>query len=577
MQKYRFVFWVVFVLVWGLCSNLWAQGKDIPSQQRLDLQKISRLLPKDARIPLPLDLQLSQKTQQSNKAVAGTGAIRGRVTQFEGGDAIEGVMVFANLQTCPSYINFATSDFDGYYTITNLPAGKYLVHTVNDSDFVDLYWDNNYSWEVPDTVVVVSNDTTEGKDFSLRVGGKITGTVTLPGAFYVSGLIFAIDTTHETVSYYSNVFGVGSPTTYFVKRLPTGTYKLITMSMRGYDMLMEHSTSYIDVYYNGKSSWATADPVSVILGSTTSGKNFDLDSGGVIQGNISTGKGPLEDIHVWGFYAPNLEWFSSASTDSDGNYTLSGLRSGYWKIVAEGDTFYAFEWFSNKNIWSDADSILVNAPGTISGKNFTLETGGSISGVVRDLGGNPLSGCDVTAYESSFLMLGFITKSCTSSATGSYQITGLRTADYKVEASTDCGESQWYNHVSTPDLATLVDVDMPSDHPGINFNVSTAVEDEEEMAQRPSEFELHQNYPNPFNPGTEIEYTLKKTGHVTLHIYNVLGEKVKTLLDQDQPAGLYRIDWDGKNDDGKLVSSGIYLYKLEVNGFSEAKKMLLLK
>ena len=577
MQKYRFVFWVVFVLVLGFCASLWAQDKDMTSQQRLDLQKISRLLPKEARTSLPLDLQLSQKAQQSDKAVAGTGAIRGCVTQFDGGAAIEGVMVWAYLQDCPSYFALATTGSDGYYTITGLPAGKYLVNTMNDSDFVDLYWNNNYSWEVPDTVVVVSNDTTEGKDFSLRVGGKITGTVTLPGAFYVSGLIFAIDTTHETVSYYSYVFGVGSPTTYFAKRLPTGTYKLITMNMRGYDASMMDTTGYVDVYYDGKSSWATADPVSVTLGSTTSDKNFDLDSGGVIQGNISTAKGPLEDIHVWGFYAPNLEWFSSASTDSDGNYTLMGLRSGYWKIVAEGDTLYASEWYDNKNTWSNADSILVTAPGTISGKNFILETGGSISGHVYDLEGHDLSGCDVTAYESSFLMWGFTAKSETSSATGSYKITGLRTGDYKVEASTDCGDPQWYDHVSTPELATLVHVEMLSDHPGINFNVSTAVEDEEEITQRPTEFELYQNYPNPFNPGTQIKYTLKKTGHVTLYIYNVLGEKVKTLLDQDQHAGFYRIDWDGKNDNGKPISSGIYLYKLEVNGFSEAKTMLLLK
>ncbi|MCJ7576993.1 MAG: carboxypeptidase-like regulatory domain-containing protein, partial [candidate division Zixibacteria bacterium] len=507
MQKYRFVFWVVFVLVLGLCAMLLASDKtaglngDLPLQQKLNLQKISRLLPKEARTSLPLDLQLSQKVQQSDKAVAGTGAIRGCVTQFDGGAAIEGVMVWADLQDCPSYFALATTGSDGYYTITGLPAGKYLVNTMNDSDFVDLYWDNNYSWETKDTVPVISNDTTEDVDFSLKEGGKITGTVALPGAFYVSGLIFAIDTTHRD-SYYSNVFGVGSPTTYFAKRLPTGTYKLITMNMRGYDVLMEHPTSYVDVYYDGKSSWATADPVSVTLGSTTSDKNFDLDSGGVIQGNISTAKGHLEDIYVWGFYAPNLEWFSSASTDSDGNYTLMGLRSGYWKIVAEGDTFYASEWYDNKNTWSNADSILVTAPNTYSGKDFPLETGGSISGLVHDLVGNPLSGCDVTAYESSFLMWGFVAKSETSSATGSYKITGLRTGDYKVEASTDCGDPQWYDHVSTWELATPVHVEMPADHPGIDFNVSTAVEDEDEMTQRPSEFELYQNYPNPFNPGT---------------------------------------------------------------------------
>jgi hypothetical protein len=576
MQKYKFGFCLTFVLVLGLCANLWAQDKDMTFQQRLDLQKISRLLPKEARTSLPPDLQLSQKAQQSDKAVAGTGAISGRVTQFAGGAAIQGVMVWADLQACPSYRNYAITGSEGYYTITSLPAGKYVVWTINNSDFVDLYWDNNYSWETKDTVPVISNDTTENVNFSLKVGGKITGTVTLPGAFSVSGLIYAIDTTHR-VPYLSPVFGVGSPTTYFVKRLPTGTYKLITMGMRGYDASMMDTTGYVDVYYDGESSWATADTISVTEGITTSNKNFDLDSGGVIQGNISTAKGPLEDINVWGFYAPNLEWFSTVSSDEDGNYTLTGLRSGYWKIVAEGDTLYASEWYNNKNTWSDADSILVTAPNTYSDKDFPLETGGSISGHVYDLGGNPLSGCDVDAYESSFLEWGALAKSDVSSDSGSYKITGLRTGDYKVKASPACGDPQWYYHKSTWELATLVDVTMLSDRSGVDFNVSTAVEDEEEIAQRPAEFELYQNYPNPFNPETEIKYALNKAGHVSLQIYNVLGEKVKTLLDRYQPAGFYQINWDGKNDNGKPLSSGIYLYKLEVNGFSEAKKMLLLK
>ena len=556
MQKYKLGFWhefcvlgLVLMLVAGLCVNLLASDKQVPLQRRLKWQKNSPMLQKEAGIPLPSDLGASQKPPQSFRTMAGTGAIGGRVTQALGGAPIEGVTICADLLDCPSHSDFATTGSDGYYTVTGLPAGKYKVWTGNDSIFVDIYWDDEPIEEMADTVAVASNDTAKGIDFSLLVGGKVTGTLTLSGAPLVTGAIYAIDTTYRQ-AYVAYVNGMGSSAPYEIKRLPTGIYKLMTMNMMG----------YIDVYYNDKSSWATASRLSVGEGSTNPGIDFTLSLGGIIEGNVGTAKGPLENIYLWGLYAPSPEWFSVGSTDADGNYTLEGLRSGYWKILVEGDTLHAFEWYNNKNTWSEADSVLVTAPGTYSDIDCALEIGGSITGHVYDLGGLPLSGCDVTAYESSFFEWGMAMKSATSSATGSYQIAGLRTGDYKVEASPECGDPQWYNHRSTPELADLVDVIMPSDHSGIDFNLTTAVESEDELAQRPAEFELHQNYPNPFNPGTRIQYTLKKRGHVTLHIYNIIGEKVKTLLDQDQPAGFHQINWDGKNDRGKSVSSGLYFY-----------------
>ena len=95
----------------------------------------------------------------------------------------------------------------------------------------------------------------------------------------------------------------------------------------------------------------------------------------------------------------------------------------------------------------------------------------------------------------------------------------------------------------------------------------------------PEEFILSQNYPNPFNPQTEINYSLPVAGAVRLTIYNLLGQRVATIVNEFQQAGNYRASWNGNNEFGKLLSSGVYLYNLNVdNGkFSETKKMLLLK
>jgi len=99
----------------------------------------------------------------------------------------------------------------------------------------------------------------------------------------------------------------------------------------------------------------------------------------------------------------------------------------------------------------------------------------------------------------------------------------------------------------------------------------------EEKGNRPSQFELSQNYPNPFNPTTTIRYYLPQREKVTLEIFNLLGERVKVLVDEEETAGERTAIWDGKDDNGKSLPSGIYLYRLKSEKFSETKKMIFLK
>ncbi|MBD3291269.1 T9SS type A sorting domain-containing protein [candidate division KSB1 bacterium] len=105
--------------------------------------------------------------------------------------------------------------------------------------------------------------------------------------------------------------------------------------------------------------------------------------------------------------------------------------------------------------------------------------------------------------------------------------------------------------------------------------VSTGVATHKENL--PSSFSLKQNYPNPFNPATSINYTLNKDIHVKLSVYNILGQKIKTLVDKQQSAGQHMVQWDGKNDIGNQVSTGVYMYKLEAGDYTKTLKMLLLR
>ncbi|MFQ5708835.1 MAG: FlgD immunoglobulin-like domain containing protein [bacterium] len=110
------------------------------------------------------------------------------------------------------------------------------------------------------------------------------------------------------------------------------------------------------------------------------------------------------------------------------------------------------------------------------------------------------------------------------------------------------------------DLSSLVtDVQAPSEVPSV------------------ASFELKQNYPNPFNPNTNIRYSLVEPGRVSLKIYNLLGEEVRTLVDEVQSAGNFQSHWDGTNKQGEPVSSGVYLYELKTSTSAQFKRMILLR
>jgi serine protease AprX len=100
---------------------------------------------------------------------------------------------------------------------------------------------------------------------------------------------------------------------------------------------------------------------------------------------------------------------------------------------------------------------------------------------------------------------------------------------------------------------------------------------EEPISIPPNCFVLYQNYPNPFNPATVVEFNIAQPAKVSLKIYNIMGQLVRVLVDEEKEEGAYTIYWDGNDRNGQPVSSGIYFYKLEAGDFTEVKKMVLIK
>ena len=124
-------------------------------------------------------------------------------------------------------------------------------------------------------------------------------------------------------------------------------------------------------------------------------------------------------------------------------------------------------------------------------------------------------------------------------------------------------------------------IDLPSNDilTDINANQILAIEEGSTVSavevatnETPSKFSLSQNYPNPFNPTTTIAFDLAQPGHVRLDVYSILGQHVKTLVDEYKSQGTHRI-----NMNARQMAAGVYIYRLKANGFEMQKKMILLK
>ena len=126
-------------------------------------------------------------------------------------------------------------------------------------------------------------------------------------------------------------------------------------------------------------------------------------------------------------------------------------------------------------------------------------------------------------------------------------------------------------------LSNVSGIEIISAELASSYGQMTEVNQTFKNVEIPDNFELFQNYPNPFNPETQIGFALPQNSKVELVIYNILGEKVKVLIDNEMTAGTHSVVWNGRNENGTEVSSGMYLYRLITMSNQTTKKMIFLK
>ena len=138
-----------------------------------------------------------------------------------------------------------------------------------------------------------------------------------------------------------------------------------------------------------------------------------------------------------------------------------------------------------------------------------------------------------------------------------------------------CFSQTHYMHVNLRD-GTKVKY-MIGDIRKIDFSGITNIENAKKIEPIIKSLKLLQNYPNPFNPSTTIEYNIPKSGHVEVAIYDLGGRLIKTLIRKNQIKGKHKVIWDGKNQFGKKVVSGFYIYSIKYENSISSKKMILIK
>ena len=287
---------------------------------------------------------------------------------------IANVDVWAETYVCCSGGSGTRTAADGTYTLSGLTAGDYRVQVhIEKGSLAGEFYNDTPDWEKASKVTVTAGATTANVSFSLGAGGSISGTV-----------LKASDSTPVAnadvwVNSYDGGGGSGTRTasdgTYTVAGLAAGDYR-VQVHLNATDLAGE--------FYNGTPDWSQAARVAVTAGQTTASIDFSLDSGGSISGVVvkDSDSTPVANANVW---AETYECCggNGTRTAADGTYTITGLKPGDYRVqihIEKGSL--AGEFYNDTSDWDQAARVTVTAGQTASSTNFSLASGGSISGVV---------------------------------------------------------------------------------------------------------------------------------------------------------------------------------------------------
>ena len=496
------------------------------------------------------------------------------------------------------------TDENGKYR-AELSPGSYLVEAVPlpNSGYSNLWYENAASPENA-TKVVVSENSTFTADFALakkpvvelftiegivkdgsgnpleNVRVAIVRTIQdMNELFTASGTLGAWTQEVAQIEGLGECLGV----VWIGKTDASGHYKASVAGGNSY-YAMATAPGYVPQFYNKKTNPLDADPI--VVQASVTGIDFALDQIAPAVNSISGsvrdagGKGVRSGIVL--FPLPLLHSGMLGRygvTDSIGEYAISGIAAGDYLVLAVPFDGYAPTFYKEGVFgvigWQNADTVSIN--GAVSAVNIGvvpihIKGIAHLSGRIVSKAGIPLSSVRVACFDHA----GDVVGCALTDDQGNYALEMVPAGAVNVVA-----DLPDFSSASVPVNVGAEAYSVSVEDIALTPTGTTSVG--QGRSNIPDAFMLHQNYPNPFNPSTTIQFDMPVSGEVSVRVYDVLGQEVRTLIHAIVNAGRTQITWDGRDDWGHAVSTGVYLYKMTVSqaggtgSFSQVRRMVLTK
>jgi hypothetical protein len=495
----------------------------------------------DGNNPTGIDFLLSHQAPPPPPPPPTTG-ISGTVTDAATNLPIAGAMVSA-IDVNNHWLHFMARTLEnGTYIMATRP-GEYVVQAIARGYVAQDY---------PTHVAVTEGTIVPGIDFALAainygsIAGMVTDSLGAP-------VIYARVEARSLSGRFAQCARTDSTGAYLIGNVAPGTYRV-----------RAHARGFFPGIY--------PDSVVVADGQNVTGIDIVLRSAlppfdGMISGNVidDSTDAPIDNAVVIALamdpmHRPHSRMCRFAFTDSTGAFSFQNLPVIEFKLFAAARG-YIGEFYDNVVRYDEATPVTPNADGI----NFALAPRPAgmrfLAGMISLPGEDQLGGGIAYAAQS-----GEIVDVVGIDFDGAYVFDDLEPGAYDISAisldsqgQTDQPVELTFNDVSDADIVLS----------------PTSVDDNTTVL--PTVSSLSQNYPNPFNAQTMISFDLAKPGRVELAVYNIVGQKIVTLIDGEYAAGGHSIIWNGFDSRGTAVSSGIYYYRLKTDDKSETMKMTLLK